>query len=32
MELIYLVNHYYLETLRKKYPDDDAKIARMSLI
>lgn len=32
MELIYLVNHYYLETLRKKYPGDDAKIARMSLI
>lgn len=32
MDLIYLVNHYYLETLRKKYPGDEEKVMRMSLI
>lgn len=32
MELIYLVNHYFLETIKAKYPGDDEKISRMSLI
>jgi len=32
MDLIYLVNHYYLETLRLKYPGEDEKVKRMSLI
>ena len=32
MELIYLVNHYYLETLRQKYPGEEEKVKRMSLI
>ncbi len=32
MDLIYLVNHYFLEKVRAKYPGDDAKVARMSLI
>jgi glycogen phosphorylase len=32
LELIYHVNHIYLEQLRKKYPGDGDKIARMSLI
>ena len=27
-----MVNHIYLEQLRKKYPGDDQKIMRMSLI
>mmetsp|Transcript_26895 Transcript_26895/g.40989 ORF Transcript_26895/g.40989 Transcript_26895/m.40989 type:complete len:445 (+) Transcript_26895:1426-2760(+) len=32
MELIYFINHIYLEKLRQKYPADDAKVMRMSLI
>ena len=32
LELIYLVNHIYLEQLRKKYPGDDYKVMRMSII
>ena len=32
MELIYLINFFYLEQLKVKYPGDGAKIARMSLI
>lgn len=32
MDIIYLVNHIYLEKLRKLYPNDEAKIMRMSLI
>lgn len=32
MDLIYLVNHLYLERLREKYPGDDARHMRMSII
>jgi len=32
MELIYLVNHYFIEKIRAKYPGDDNKVMRMSLI
>jgi glycogen phosphorylase len=32
LELIYLVNHLYIETLKQKYPGDGNKIMRMSLI
>ena len=32
MDLIYLVNHIYLEKLRKKYPNDEERIIRMSII
>ncbi len=32
MDLIFLVNHIYLDKLRKLYPNDEAKISRMSLI
>jgi len=32
MDIIYLVNHMYLEKLRQRYPGDAGKIARMSLI
>lgn len=32
MDLIFMVNHIYLEKLRVKYSGDDAKISRMSLI
>lgn len=32
MELIYLVNHYFIEDLKKRYPGDGEKISRMSLI
>ena len=32
MELIYLVNHFHIENLKKQYPGDNDKISRMSLI
>jgi starch phosphorylase len=32
MELIYLVNHYYIERLRRAYPNDGNRISRMSII
>ena len=32
MELIYEVNHYFLQTISAKYPGDGDKLARMSLI
>jgi starch phosphorylase len=32
LELIYLLNHIYLEQLRSKYPGNDEKVMRMSLI
>ena len=32
LELIYLINHLYLERLRKQYPADAKKISRMSLV
>ena len=32
MELIYLVNHFFLEELKKKFPNDGDKLSRMSLI
>ena len=32
LELIYLINHYYIERLYAKYPNDDHKISRMSLV
>lgn len=32
LELIYLVNFYFLESIKKKFPGDDARISRMSFI
>ena len=32
LELIYLINHIYLTKLRQKYPGDDKKVERMSII
>jgi starch phosphorylase len=32
LELIYELNHRFLDDVRKRYPGDDAKLARMSLI
>jgi len=32
MDLIYLVNHFFLEKVRAKYPGDEEKVGRMSLI
>lgn len=32
LELIYLINHFYIERLYKRYPGDNNKIARMSLV
>lgn len=32
MELIYLINHIYIQKLKQKYPGDNEKIGRMSLI
>jgi starch phosphorylase len=30
--LIYLINHIYIEKLKKKYPNDNKKVERMSLV
>ena len=32
LDLIYLVNFFFLESIKKKYPGDDYRLARMSLI
>lgn len=32
LELIYLINHFYIERLRQRYPGDNLKISRMSLV
>lgn len=32
LELIYLINHIYLTKLKQKYPGDNKKIERMSLV
>jgi starch phosphorylase len=32
LDLIYLINHFFLEMVKKKYPGEDTRIARMSLI
>ena len=32
LELIYLINHIYIEKLKKKFPGDSKKIERMSLV
>lgn len=32
LELIYLINHFFIERLKKRYPGDNLKISRMSLI
>ena len=32
MDLIYEVNHYFLQTISAKYPGDGEKMSRMSLI
>jgi starch phosphorylase len=32
LEIIYEINHRFLETLRKRYPQDDDRLARMSII
>jgi glycogen phosphorylase len=32
MEIIYLINHYFLERVARKFPGDASKIASLSLI
>ena len=32
LELIYLINHIYLTKLKQKYPGDEKKVERMSLV
>lgn len=32
LELIYLINHFWIQKLRALYPDDPDRISRMSLI
>jgi glycogen phosphorylase len=32
LELIYLINHNFIQLLKRNYPGDDEKIQRMSLI
>ena len=32
LDFIYLINHFFLEKIRKRYPGDDARVSRMSLI
>jgi starch phosphorylase len=32
LEIIYEINFHFLETVRKKFPNDDARLARMSII
>lgn len=32
LEIIYLINHLYIQRLKKQYPGDEKKIERMSLI
>lgn len=32
LELIYLINFFFLEKIKKRYPNDMDKLARMSLI
>jgi starch phosphorylase len=32
LDLIYLINHYFLEKVKKRFPGDDVKMMRMSLI
>jgi starch phosphorylase len=32
LDLIYLINHFFLESVRKHFPGDDWRISRMSLI
>ena len=32
MEIIYQINHRFLESAREKYPNDDERIARLSII
>ena len=32
MDLIYLINHYFIEKIKKRYPGDSDRIQRMSLI
>lgn len=32
LDLIYLVNFFFLEKIKKKYPGDDDRLSRMSLI
>jgi starch phosphorylase len=32
LDLIYLINHLFLEKVRAKYPGDSSKIMKMSLI
>ena len=32
LQIIYALNHFFLEDVRARYPDDEGRIARMSLI
>ena len=32
LEIIYALNHFFLEDVRARYPDDEGRVARMSLI
>lgn len=32
LDLIYLINHFFLEKVKKRFPGDDARVARMSIV
>jgi starch phosphorylase len=32
LDLIYLINHFFLESIRKAFPGDDWRVSRMSLV
>lgn len=32
LELIYVINHLFLENISKRFPSDELKLARMSII
>lgn len=32
LELIYLINFYFLNKMKEKFPDDGAKLSRLSLV
>mmetsp|Transcript_8700 Transcript_8700/g.1181 ORF Transcript_8700/g.1181 Transcript_8700/m.1181 type:complete len:82 (+) Transcript_8700:298-543(+) len=32
LELIYMINHLFLENISKRFPEDCAKLARMSIV
>jgi len=32
LDLIYLINHFFLEKVRKRFPNDESRVTRMSLV